>query len=67
MNWKEIIIEDYETYPPEGVEVLISNGRNFDVAYFLMSGEYVWMKVNVKKDNAKKFKSFTPIKWKFIE
>lgn len=55
-----------EGIPPEGVEVIVSDGNNYDVAYYLMSGEYVWMKNNIKKDCSKKFKSFVPIKWKYI-
>ena len=55
-----------EGFPPEGVVVLVSDGINYDTAYYIRSGEYVWMKTNVKKDSSKKFKSFIPIKWKYI-
>lgn len=55
-----------DTYPEEGVEVLVSDGTNYDVAYYLRSGEYKWVKINVKKDTSFGFTSFVPIKWKEI-
>jgi len=66
MNWITIIEDNIETFPKEGINVLISDGKHYDVAYYLMSSTYEWRKVNLKNDNAKKFKDFTPIKWKYI-
>lgn len=63
-DWTCILQEDIETYPSEGVEVIVSDGKNYDIAYYLMSSEYVWMKVHPLKDTAKKFKEFTPTMWK---
>lgn len=67
-DWIEIIEEgDYHTYPSEGIEVLVSDGTNHDVAYYIMSGEYKWLKVDVKNDNVYDFENFIPIKWKLID
>lgn len=66
MAWFEIKEDDIDTYPSEGIDVLISDGKNYDVAYYLMSSEYVWMKVDIALDSADEFKGFTPIKWKYI-
>lgn len=58
---------DYSTYPSEGITVIVSdNNGNEEEVYFLMSSEYVWMKVDKKADDAYKFNDFIPIKWKVI-
>ena len=66
-NWIEIEEGDYHTYPGEGIEVLVSDGTNHDVAYYIMSCEYKWLKVDVKNDNVYDFENFIPIKWKLID
>jgi hypothetical protein len=67
MSWILINENDIETLPKEGIDVLISDGDNYDVAYYLMSSEYVWMKVDLEKDDAFVFKGFTPTKWKQLK
>ncbi len=66
MKWINIS-EEGDTYPPEGITVLISDGENYDTAYYIRSGEYYWIKVNVKNDDYLKFDDFNVIKWAFIE
>ncbi len=67
MDWLLIIPFDYSTYPKEGIDVLVSDGIHFDVAWYLRSSEYTWQKVNLKEDTCNEFTEFTPIKWKLIE
>ena len=67
MNWIEIIKDDYKTYPDEGIEVLVSDGENYDVAYYIMSGCYKWLKVNLIEDDINDFKSFIISKWCYID
>ncbi len=66
MNWIKINIDDDNTYPKEGIIVLISDGVNYDTAYYLRSSSYYWLKVSVKKDTVTKFKDFEIIKWAYI-
>lgn len=65
-KWTDLITDDYNTYPSEGIEVLVSDGNNHDVAYFIMSGTYKWVKVSVKDDDISYFDNFIPIKWRYI-
>ena len=65
--WNIIDEEADDTFPPEGEEVLVSDGFNYDVAWYIRSGEYKWLKSNVIRDITFDFKSFVPIKWKSIE
>ncbi len=59
--------KDYSSYPSEGIEVIIADDNgNEEKVYYLMSGEYVWMKIDEEADDAHKFKDFTPTKWKVI-
>ena len=67
MSWVTFIEDDFNTYPKEGYNVLISDGEHYDVAYYLMSSTYEWRKVSVKDDDANKFEDFIPIKWKYID
>ena len=62
-TWVDIIQDDYSTYPPEGEEVIASNGKEISIIWFLMSGEYKWMKTYHYLDNAEEFTTFVPIKW----
>ena len=67
MKWNKIINKDYDTYPNEGIDVLVSDGINYDVAYFVMSGSYYWLKADLINDEAYKFKAFIIKKWTYIE
>ena len=63
MNWEDIIEGDYDTYPPEGENVLVTDGTDYDVAWFLMSSEYVWKKNFRVTDNCEDFIEFVPVQW----
>ena len=65
-SWVTIINEDYDTYPKEGYDVLVSDGIYYDVAFYIMSGEYKWLKSNALKFDTNLFTSFIPTKWKYI-
>jgi hypothetical protein len=65
-EWIEIVEDNIKTYPNEGISVIISDGKHYDIAYYLMSGEYVWMKEFVSKDTTEEYKEFVPIKWKYF-
>lgn len=68
MNWITINEEDKEkTYPKEGIDVLVSDTKNYDVAWYLMSSEYVWMKTDILNDTVNEFKEFKIIKWSYIK
>lgn len=67
INWVTIIERDWSTYPKEGYEVLVSDGKNYDVAYYIMSGEFKWVKVNVLEDDIDDFNSFVVTKWAYID
>lgn len=67
MNWVKLLENDYDTYPKEGYSVIVSDGTNYDVAWYLMSSSYVWMKTDVVKDDAKKFNQFKITKWSYIK
>lgn len=64
MDWVNVTDNNY---PPEGVDVLVSDGINYDVAWYLMSSEYVWMKIEIDKDDSKLFTSIIPTKWKRLD
>jgi len=51
MEWTKLIKDKYDTYPKEGIEVLVSDGKSYDVAWYLMSGEYRWVKNDLVKDS----------------
>lgn len=66
-GWKTIKQDDYNTYPMEGFSVIAADDEgNEEKLYFLMSSEYVWMKVDEENDDADEFTGFTPTKWKNI-
>lgn len=46
--------------------MLVSDGIHYDVAYYIMSVEYKWLKLNVLEDDANLFTSFIPTKWKYL-
>ena len=66
IDWKSFD-ENNVTEIPEGVEVLVSDGTHYDVAYYLKSSEYKWLKVSVKDDDVSDFYNFKVIKWSLIE
>jgi hypothetical protein len=67
MEWNRIIENDYSTYPDEGYEVLIGDDNgNYDVAWFLMSGEYLWMKDNRLIDDTYEYQGINITKWSYI-
>lgn len=66
MNWIEIVKDVYYTYPKEGINVLVSNGTHHDVAYYIMSGEYKWVKEDLINDDYFDFTSFDVLKWAYI-
>lgn len=67
INWINIIKGNYATYPDQGIDVLVSDGKNYDVAWFIMSGDYKWLKNNIKDDTAEEFNSFEISKWTYID
>lgn len=68
MNWIAIDETNYETFPKEGIDCLVTDCKgNYDVAYYLMSSEYVWMKVDLINDCGDNFKGFIIKKWSYID
>lgn len=67
MNWIVIEKDNYDSFPKEGIEVLVSDGKHYDVAYYIMSGEYKWVKVDVIQDDINDFNSFVITKWAYIK
>lgn len=67
MNWVNLVEGDYNTFPKEGYEVIVSDGINYDVAWYLMSSQYEWMKTNHVKDTAEPYNDIEIIKWSYIE
>ena len=65
-KWVFIVGKDYTTFPKEGYTVLVSDGTNYDTAYYIMSGEYKWWKYNVNKEDGHEFDSFEITCWKII-
>ena len=66
-EWVEIGPEYDDSYPDEGETVLISDGDdNYDTAYYILSGEYKWLKENISLDTVNDFDDFSPTKWKEI-
>ena len=58
----------YDSYPSEGIEVIASDDEGNEAQlYFLMSSEYVWMKVDKEADDANEFTDFIPTKWKVLD
>ncbi len=66
-EWVEFDENNSETYPSEGEEVLVTDGKNYDVAWYIMSSEYKWLKCNIEKDTSDDFTYFIPKKWKTIK
>lgn len=62
-----IITDKDDSFPDEGVDVLVSDGVNYDVAYYIRSGSYKWVKVDLIRDDIDDFKSFEIIKWCYIK
>lgn len=66
MDWINFDENDFETYPKEGIEVIVSDGSHFDVAWYLMSSTYMWMKNDLIADDCEEFAQFKIIKWAYI-
>jgi hypothetical protein len=66
MNWNTIIEDDISTYPEEGYTVIVSDDKNYDTCYYVMSGEYKWVKEDIINDDIVDFKSFNIKKWAYI-
>ena len=67
MKWVKLIQGDYSTYPNEGIDVIVSDDIHYDIAYYVMSGEYKWLKSDLVNDDVNDFISFTITKWAYIE
>ena len=65
-EWVKIIKDDDNTFPEEGTTVLVSDGKHYDVAYYIRSSEYKWLKSHIENDDVEDFTSFMPAKWKMI-
>ncbi len=63
MNWINLIENDIDTYPKEGYDVVVSDGKHYDVAWYLMSSSYIWMKTDLISDSGEEFKQFKITKW----
>jgi hypothetical protein len=66
LEWVEIK-EEGNTYPKEGYTVLVSDGINYDTAWYLMSSEYIWKKSDVLNDEELDFNNFVITKWAYFE
>lgn len=55
-----------DTWPEEGIEVLVTDGTHYDVAWYLYSQSYMWMKTSVKQDDCVEFVNFVPTHWASI-
>lgn len=73
MKWTKIIEwlpntpNQKDTYPEEGVEVVVSDGKHYDVAWYLRSGEYKWVKTCLRIDTLYDFSDFKPTHWAPID
>jgi len=67
MAWLKIKEGLSNSYPITGQEVLVSDGKHYDIAYYLeYPKEDGWFKKHVKKDKFYDFDSFIPTKWKAL-
>jgi hypothetical protein len=66
MKWIDFIENNFDTYPSEGHDVLVTDGTNYDVAWYVMSGTYKWMKTDLQADDSKEFNQFKITKWAYI-
>ena len=66
LEWIEIK-EEGDTYPKEGYTVLVSDGINYDTAWYLRSSEYIWKKSDVLNDDELDFNNFVITKWTYFE
>ncbi len=56
----------YDSYPKEGYPVLVSDEKNYSVATFLRSGEYIWVEDDVVNEQWVDFTKFKITKWRYI-
>ena len=66
LEWVEIKGEG-DTHPKEGYTVLVSDGINYDTAWYLRSGEYIWKKSDILNDTEPEFNNFPITKWAYFE
>ncbi len=66
LDWIEIK-EEGDTCPEEGHTVLVSDGINYDTAWYLRSSEYIWKKSDVLNDDELDFNNFVITKWAYFE
>lgn len=66
MEWVNLVEYNYNTYPKEGYDVIVSDGIHYDIAWYLMSSTYKWMKNDLYKDDCNEFNQFKIIKWCYI-
>ncbi len=66
ITWIKLREGEYETYPKEGIDVLVTDGTHLDITWFLMSSTYEWRKTDLAIDDAKLFNQFTITQWAYI-
>jgi hypothetical protein len=66
ITWIKLREGEYETYPKEGIDVLVTDGIHLDIAWFLMSSTYEWRKTDLAIDDAKLFNQFKITQWAYI-
>jgi len=64
--WFNLIPDDYDTYPREGITVIVSDNVNYDIAWYIMSSEYRWLKTDLVNDTVNDFEQFTITKWAYF-
>ncbi len=67
IKWFDFNNKDSSTFPPEGETVLVSDGINYDTAWYVMSSEYKWLKSDLIQDESYDFNQFEIKKWKLID
>lgn len=72
MNWVTIVewipgkFNQVDTYPDEGIELLVTDGTHYDVAWYARSGDYKWIKTKLLEDTIEDFVAFKPTHWTYI-
>lgn len=67
--WRKFLNDEFDplvNYPPEGITVYITDGIDIDEAYYLLSGEYRWIKWDYELDKEVELK-FKPTHWIYFE
>lgn len=74
-EWVDVLYNDktdFEPMPPEGEYVLVSDGEDYEIVYYIMSGIYEWKMDLYDKDGDSldfsiRFDRFEPSKWYYID